>query len=126
MQPEWITEMPDFIETNVVIKTLQGEIKFGSALTRYDREGRPIELIGQYGLKPTEKIRAYMRVPTLDENPADWHGDYTDGKDPPAQGWYLVTVETRPGHYTLRTACFDGKGWPGAGEVIGWRRFPAK
>jgi len=122
---KWITEPPEYTKTLVVVQPYDRSPTLGCADFGSYKDGKPVDLIGTYGVCSSGLLLAYMEIPTLDVDRQNWHGEFLDGKEPKNGRKYLVTIEHRPNHYILGEAWYIKGGWQGVDNVVGWREFPA-
>jgi hypothetical protein len=129
---KWYTEPPERpycgYKGNCLIKTLieypNGRRELGYVVSKQisDKEYDGL-LYGGYG---PQRLKRFAVIEPCSSCPAAWHGDFTDGEEPPKRGRYLVTCSDRPNHYRITELWRDGRNWGktygdcGHNEVIGW------
>ena len=79
-----------------------------------------------YGGHGPQRLKRFAVIEPCSVCPAAWHGNFTDGKEPPKPGYYLVTYSDEQNHYHIEELWYSGKKWGetygdcGHNEVIGW------
>lgn len=129
---KWYTEPPEsgFVgyEGNCLLETLveypNGKRELGYI---FDKTTSNAKYGGQlYGGYGPQRLKKFAVIEPLSTCPAAWHGDFTDGKEPPKPGHYLVTYSDRPNHYRITELWYGGRNWGktygdcGHNEVLGW------